>query len=79
MMIAKGTGVDLLCYVPITEIETKGIPYLIAKLVPNNPDQLWDQKISAFWEYFTSTWMRSYNPELWNIHRFKENGKISKI
>ena len=72
MMLAKGTGVDLLCYVPITEIETRGITYLIAKLVPNNPDQLWDQKISAFREYFTYTWMRSYNPELWNIHRSKE-------
>lgn len=72
-MLAKGTGVDLLCYVPIVEIEAKAIPYLIATLVPLNPDPAWNEKCAVFWEYFRRTWLILYSPELWNIYRFRND------
>ena len=78
-MLAKGTGVDLLCYVSIVEIDTKAIPYLIATLIPLNPDPALNEKCAVFWEYFRRTWLILYSPELWNIYRFRNDWEIIKF
>lgn len=51
--------IELLTVLPINEINL-GIDY-IKTLTTEQPE------LSAFWNYFTRTWLQRFNPALWNL------------
>jgi hypothetical protein len=55
---------NVLTVIPVTEIESKGIPY-IRRTFNENGNEL---KFNKFWKYFTNTWMVRYSPTDWNIN-----------
>ena len=56
--------VSLLTIIPIEEIATKGISYVRSKTAENIEEKVqWE----TFWTYFRKTWLRKYNPRLWNV------------
>ena len=62
---------ELLTEIPIEDIDKYGIPF-IRKLMEE--DELASpNKFNKFWTYFKKTWLEVYNPQCWNIYRFKHN------
>jgi hypothetical protein len=57
---------DVLTVIPIDEIKSKGIPYVMSLVSRKGSAKLWTQ----FWEYFTRTWMVTYSPTLWNVNAY---------
>ena len=56
--------VGLLTIISIDEIATKGISYVRSKMAETVEDKAhWE----SFWLYFRKTWLRKYNPRLWNV------------
>jgi hypothetical protein len=62
---------NFLPLVPIEEIQEKAIPYIKSK-IPHGPHT---SKLDAFWKYFFATWMKKYEPSLWNIHHIPTNAE----
>ena len=47
----------------------QGIPFVRSRVDRSHLQRQFD----LFWEYFVKTWLETYDPELWNIERFKDN------
>jgi hypothetical protein len=77
-LVDKNGLLNILTEIPVTEIG-KGIAYIRATF----DEGQYIQEFNNFWKYFTKTWMNTYDPKVWNVHRFivtqKTTNKPSKI
>jgi len=55
---------NILTVLPIEDIIPKGIPYVRSKTIEVGNEVA----LNAFWVYFVQTWMKKYNPNMWNIY-----------
>lgn len=61
--------INILPEVPISDIETKAIPYIRQNFNTTlRNGRSYDAEFERFWKYFIDTWMTKYPPRLWNIH-----------
>ncbi|KAG3077887.1 hypothetical protein PI125_g21134 [Phytophthora idaei] len=64
--------IDVLTVIPIGEITENDIPFVRSRVDESNHRG----KCYTFWRYFKRTWMRNYDPALWNIHAIAESTDI---
>eukprot|EP01034_Spumella_vulgaris_P034631 gene34631-42719_t len=69
MQIGK---MDLLTIIPVSEIVSKGIPFLRSMIDESACQDKWNK----FWVYFIKNWILLHKPETWNIHTHVQN-KVS--
>ncbi|KUF91609.1 Hematopoietic prostaglandin D synthase [Phytophthora nicotianae] len=70
-VMASG-AIDVLTVIPIDEIAEKGIPSVRSRVDESGHRVKWD----TFWRYFKRTWMRTYDPALWNVNAISETMDI---
>jgi hypothetical protein len=63
-LIGTHGAMNILPLIPVEDIITKGIPYIRSKIDEGDHTE----NIQLFWNYFTNTWLKKYNPEMWNIN-----------
>lgn len=77
-LVDKNGLLNILTEIPVTEIG-KGIAYIRATF----DEGQYIEEFNNFWKYFTKTWMNTYDPKVWNVHRFivsqNTTNKPSKI
>jgi hypothetical protein len=61
--------INILTVVPLEEIESKAIPYIRA----NFDEGPHVAKFDIFYNYILKTWMKRYDPKLWNLHHIHTN------
>jgi len=59
----NGTA-NILTETPINDMIGKGIPYV--RFMTNEGDYV--KQLDVFWNYFTDTWMKKYDPKDWNVN-----------
>jgi hypothetical protein len=64
--------INLLPMVPIAEMR-KAIAYIRFHFEELEEDKV---KFDKFWRYFFKTWLRDYDPTLWNISAMTASGKV---
>lgn len=65
-LVGERGKINILLIIPIDEIISKGIPF-----VRNQVDEKQYQlAYNNFWNYFIKTWMKDYNPKLWNLNAY---------
>jgi len=64
--------IDLLTVIPVEEIEFIGIPFIRSQM--EEYEQEHKASLDEFWnKYFTRVWLKSYDPNDWNIGTFRGN------
>jgi len=71
----KNGLINILPLVPTDELITKAIPY-IRMHFDEGEDEV---KFDIFWNYFTNTWIRAYEPSSWNIEAILNNPDKDEI
>ena len=67
--------INILTTIPIEEIVPKGIPYIRSKLNEGK----YKVEFNNFWIYFEKVWMKSYDPQGWNVHDLMIENILSQI
>ncbi|KAE9164694.1 hypothetical protein PF002_g31540, partial [Phytophthora fragariae] len=60
--------IDVLTVIPIDEIRSKGIPYVMSIVNTKGAARIW----TSFWDFFVRTWMTMFPPSLWNVNTYIE-------
>ena len=60
--------INLLPEIPISDIESKGIPYIRSTYDTYKDGKCYAAEFDRFWNYFIHTWMIKYPPTLWNVN-----------
>jgi hypothetical protein len=63
-LIVKDGLLDILTVIPVEEIRTNGIQFIDHTL----SEEGHKYNLAPFWKYFRKTWLKAYDPKLWNIH-----------
>jgi len=71
-IMSKDGYIDILLYIPVDEIVSKGIPFVRSK-IDECPFQ---SAYNSFWNYFIKIWMNDYDPRTWNLNAFQEEEDI---
>jgi len=68
--LLKQGVLDILCVIPPSELEHKGIPFVKHMINVEFPDMTDDEKKKwvEFWTYFNRHWMSKDVIEMWNLH-----------
>jgi len=79
-MIGDEGCLEILTMMPVEEIETKGIPFcqsLIAAYLETREDDVsYTRQMAAYWTYFVKTWLKLYDPDMWNISKVLDDPDI---
>jgi len=63
-LIGPNGTANILTEIPIEDIAGKGIAYV--RYTTNEGDYV--KQLDIFWEYFTNTWLKKYDPNDWNVN-----------
>jgi hypothetical protein len=68
-LVNKDGLLNLLTQISISEIVSKGIPYIRSHF----EEHPFEESFDKFWKYFTKTWITFFRPELWNVNAHINN------
>jgi hypothetical protein len=74
-LIGQNGIMNILTVIPVEEILSKGIPYCRSRTIETS----YQKELDHFWAYFEKTWLRQYDPRVWNIHYLKSQPEASEV
>jgi hypothetical protein len=74
-LIGQNGIMNILTVIPVQEILSKGIPYYRSR----TNESSCQRELDIFWAYFIKTWLKQYDPKVWNIDFLKSQLESSEV